>query len=61
MLFVKPVALPDDLKHTEATFLLVSTDSLHLQIARSQDLVIFVLMTDDRQNQLFYPLHMCAE
>ena len=34
---------------------------LHLRVAqmlRSPDLVIFVLMTDDRQNQLLYPLRM---
>ena len=44
--------LPNDLKHTEASFSAIFTDTLHLRVAqmpRSPDLAIFVLTTDDRQ------------
>ena len=56
-------AVPNNLEHTEASFLKNSMDSLCLQVAwmpRSQDLAIFVLTTDDRQNRLLYPLRMPA-
>jgi hypothetical protein len=45
-------ALPNDLRHNEAGFSMISTDSLCIRVAqmpRSRDLVIFVLTTDDRQ------------
>ena len=46
-------------------FLPISMDSLCLhvtQIPRFRDVAIFVPTTDDddKQNQLLYPLHMCA-
>ena len=61
-------ALPNDSKHTEASFLAILTDTYTLymylrvaQMPRSPDLAIFVLTTDnDRQNRLHYPLRMCA-
>ena len=58
-------ALPNDSKHTEASFSGILTDTLHLRVAqmpRSPDLAIFVPTDDnnDRQNQLHYPLRMCA-
>jgi hypothetical protein len=55
-------ALPNDLKHTEASFSMILTDLLCLQVAqmpRSPDLVIFVLT--DRQTDRWtesYPLRM---
>ena len=56
--------LPNDSKHNEATFSTISTTMLYWWVAptpRSPDLVIFVLMTTgDRQNRLFYSLHMHA-
>ena len=45
-------AVPKDSKHTEATFLSISTDLLCLRVAqmpRCPDLAIFVVTTDDRQ------------
>jgi hypothetical protein len=63
-------ALPNDSKHNEAGFSMVSTDLLCLRVAqvpRSRDLAIFVLMTDrqqiDRQTDkpIALPLlRMCA-
>ena len=57
-------ALPNDSKHTYASFSAILTDTLHLRVAqmpRSPDLAIFVLTddNDDRQN-LHYPLRMRA-
>ena len=43
-------ALPNDLKHTKASFSAILTDTLYLrvvQMPRSSDLAIFVLTTDD--------------
>jgi hypothetical protein len=43
------LALPNNLKHNEASFTTISTDSLRLRVAqtpRSQGLAIFVLTTD---------------
>ena len=54
-------ALPNDSKHTEASFSTILTDTLYLRVAqtpRCPDLAIFVLMTDnydDGQNRLPYP------
>ena len=48
-------ALPNDSKHTEASFSAIFTDRLHLRVAqmpRSPDLAIFVLTTDRRQTKL---------
>jgi hypothetical protein len=48
----RPWALPNDSKHNEAGFSMISTDWLRLRVAqtpRSRDLAIFVLTTDDRQ------------
>ena len=59
-------ALPNDSKHTYASFSAILTDTLHLRVAqmpRSPDLAIFVLTddnNDDRQNRLHYPLRMRA-
>ena len=60
-------ALPNNSKHTEASFSAILTDTLYSRVAqmpRSPDLAIFVLTTDnnnnDRQNRLHYPLHMHA-
>ena len=56
-------ALLIDWKHREANFSLSSTDSSSLRVAqmpRCGDLAILVSITDDRQNQLLYPLRMCA-
>ena len=44
--------VPNDLKHIQASLLLTSTDCLSLraaQVPRCRDLVIFVVMTTDRQ------------
>ena len=56
--------LPNDLKHNEASFLMISTDMLYLSVAqvhRCPDLAIFVLTDDDRQTQpIRLPLaHAC--
>ena len=51
-LFVVFVDHANDFKHTQASFLLISTHWLRLRVAqmpRSRDLAIFVLMTIDRQ------------
>ena len=45
----------NNLEHNEASFPTISTDLLCLRVAQmpnSQDLVIFVLLTDNRQNTL---------
>jgi hypothetical protein len=50
-----PWALPNDLKHNEAGFSTISTDSLCLRVAqkpRSRDLAIFVLRTDRHTHTL---------
>ncbi|MCG8626800.1 MAG: hypothetical protein MJE68_32960 [Proteobacteria bacterium] len=56
--------MPNDSKHTEASFSAILTDTLHLRVAqmpRSPDLAIFVLTdNNDRQNRLHYPLRMRA-
>ena len=52
-------ASPNDSRHNRASFSTIATDSLCLlvtQMPRSPDLAIFVLTTDDRKNQLLYPL-----
>ena len=44
-------ALPNDSKHNEASFLMISTVMLYLRVAqkpRSPDLVIFLLMSTDK-------------
>ena len=54
--------LPNDLKHNEASFSMISTDMLYLrvtQMPRSPDLAIFVLTTDTT-DYFNYPLRMCA-
>jgi hypothetical protein len=48
----RPWALPNDSKHNEAGFSMISTGWLRLQVAqtpRSRGLVIFVLTRDNRQ------------
>ena len=53
------LALPNDSKHTEASFSAILMDTLYLrvvQMPRSSDLAIFVLTTDnDGQNRLYHP------
>ena len=44
--------MPKESKHTEASFLPISTDSLCLRVAqipRSRDVAIFVVMTNNRR------------
>ena len=54
----------NDLKHIQASFSLISTDWLHLQVVqmpRYRDLAIFVVTTTttDRQTDYFTPAHAC--
>ena len=72
-LFVTLMPVPSDSKRCQASFLLISTDWLHLQVAqtpRFRDLAIFVVTTDrqtDRQTDCIAPAnahgviwHVCA-
>ena len=63
-LFVMFMGLAKDLKHTEASFLLILMDLLCLRIAQvpvSSDLVIFVLTTTiDIQTDHFTFAHACG-
>ena len=55
--------MPLDCKHPEASFLLLSTDSLYFQVAKepkSQDLVIFVDNNDDDDNDTTNYFTPCA-
>jgi hypothetical protein len=57
-------ALPNDLKHNEAGFSTISTDSLCLRIAqvpRSRDLAIFMRTTDRQQTDKLIALPPAAQ
>ena len=58
--------MPNNLKHIQASFSLISTDWLRLQVAQMptcRDLAIFVMITDrrtDRQTEYFTAAHVCG-